>query len=38
MLSRLMEGRFLAPFNHSLTIHLWFLLMLLGVQALYSGP
>ncbi|WP_253445472.1 acyltransferase [Halomonas sp. Y3] len=34
MLSRLMEGRFLAPFNHSLTIHLWFLLMLLGVQAL----
>lgn len=34
MVSRLMEGRFLAPFNHSLTIHLWFLLMLLGVQAL----
>ena len=32
--SRLTEGRFLAPFNHSLTIHLWFLLMLLGVQAL----
>lgn len=34
VVSRLMEGRFLAPFNHSLTIHLWFLLMLLGVQAL----
>lgn len=27
-------GRYLAPFNHSLTIHLWFLIMLLGVQAL----
>lgn len=27
-------GRFLTPFNHSLTIHLWFLMMLLGVQAL----
>ncbi|QTF92222.1 hypothetical protein [Halomonas sp. BM-2019] len=34
VISRLVEGRFLAPFNHSLTIHLWFLLMLLGVQAL----
>lgn len=34
VISRLEEGRFLAPFNHSLTIHLWFLLMLLGVQAL----
>ncbi|WP_290783953.1 acyltransferase [Halomonas sp.] len=34
VISRLVEGRFLTPFNHSLTIHLWFLLMLLGVQAL----
>ena len=34
VLSHALGGRFLAPFNHSLTIHLWFLLMLLGVQAL----
>jgi hypothetical protein len=34
VLSHTLGGRFLAPFNHSLTIHLWFLLMLLGVQAL----
>lgn len=34
LLSRYTGGRFLEPFNHSLTIHLWFLLMLLGVQAL----
>ncbi len=27
-------GRLLGPLNHSLTIHLWFLMMLLGVQAL----
>ncbi|WP_024891802.1 acyltransferase family protein [Luteimonas huabeiensis] len=27
-------GRLLEPFNHSLTIHLWFLVMLLAVQAL----
>ena len=34
LLSRYTGGRFLEPFNHSLTVHLWFLLMLLGVQAL----
>jgi hypothetical protein len=34
LLSRVTGGRFLEPLNHSLTIHLWFLLMLLGVQAL----
>lgn len=27
-------GRLLEPFNHSLTVHLWFLIMLLVVQAL----
>jgi hypothetical protein len=27
-------GRLLGPLDHSLTIHLWFLVMLLGVQAL----
>ncbi|MFC3285886.1 acyltransferase family protein [Litchfieldella rifensis] len=27
-------GRLLGPLNHSLTIHLWFLMMLLGIQAL----
>jgi hypothetical protein len=27
-------GRLLGPFNHSLTVHLWFLIMLLVVQAL----
>ncbi|OUE40361.1 hypothetical protein BZY95_14520 [Billgrantia desiderata SP1] len=27
-------GRLLGPLNHSLTVHLWFLMMLLGVQAL----
>ena len=27
-------GRLLGPFNHSLTVHLWFLIMLLSVQAL----
>lgn len=26
-------GRLLEPLNHSLTVHLWFLIMLLGVQA-----
>ncbi|PRY67815.1 acyltransferase family protein [Halomonas ventosae] len=34
LLSGVTGGRFLEPLNHSLTIHLWFLLMLLGVQAL----
>lgn len=34
LLSRYTGGRFLDPFNHSLTVHLWFLMMLLGVQAL----
>ena len=29
-------GRLLGPLNHSLTIHLWFLVMLLTVQALLS--
>ncbi|NZA27776.1 acyltransferase family protein [Luteimonas sp. SJ-92] len=28
------DGRLLAPFDTSLTVHLWFLAMLLGVQAL----
>lgn len=27
-------GRLLSPFNHSLTVHLWFLIMLITVQAL----
>ncbi len=27
-------GRLLTPFNHSLTVHLWFLIMLITVQAL----
>ncbi len=27
-------GRLLEPFNHSLTVHLWFLIMLITVQAL----
>ena len=27
-------GRLLGPFNHSLTVHLWFLIMLITVQAL----
>lgn len=27
-------GRLLGPLNHSLTVHLWFLMMLLGIQAL----
>ncbi|PKL96145.1 MAG: hypothetical protein CVV18_02820 [Gammaproteobacteria bacterium HGW-Gammaproteobacteria-8] len=34
LLSTWTGGRLLGPLNHSLTVHLWFLLMLLTVQAL----
>lgn len=34
LLALVTGGRFLGLLNHSLTIHLWFLMMLLGVQAL----
>lgn len=34
LISLVTGGRLLGPFNQSLTIHLWFLIMLLSVQAL----
>ncbi len=33
-IARFSGGRLLGPFDHSLTVHLWFLVMLLAVQAL----
>ena len=34
LISMYTGGRLLSPFNHSLTVHLWFLIMLITVQAL----
>ncbi len=34
LIAQFTGGRLLGPFNHSLTVHLWFLIMLLTVQAL----
>jgi hypothetical protein len=34
LISMYTGGRLLTPFNHSLTVHLWFLIMLITVQAL----